>query len=246
MKLYIKKIREKIHSKTILEYIFWKLRLTKLKEIFKDKYFHEEVKRWFSDNGDEDLRFDLEIDSDGLIMDLGSYIGQDLKKFSEKFKCNIYGFEPSPKMFYQLEKLFKSSKIILFNFGFSKTNSNSYLISKNLGSYINNSIPKKFVEYEKVKLKKFSDFVLNKNIQEISLVSMNIEGSEYIVLKDIIENGCINKIKTLQVQFHRMTFLYPLKKYLITRKLKKTHKLIWEYKYVWERWDLNTENEIMI
>jgi len=67
---------------------------------------------------------------------------------------------------------------------------------------------------------------------------MNIEGSEYKVLKDMIETGAIQRIKTLQVQFHRMTFLYPIKKYLIIKKLRNTHKLNWNYKYVWERWDL--------
>ena len=238
MKVYIKKIQDKIHSKTVLEYIFWKLKLTKSKELFNDLYFNREVKRWFLENGDDNLRFELEIDRSGLIIDVGSYIGEDLKKFSDKFKSNIYGFEPSPKTFHHLKKKFTSQNISLFNFGFSRNERDAYLVNKKLGSYIKNSRPKGNTEYEKVKLKKLSDFILKNNIKEISLVSMNIEGSEYDVLNDIIENNCIRKIKTLQVQFHRMTFLYPLKKHFIVRKLRKTHKLVWEYKYVWERWDL--------
>ena len=67
---------------------------------------------------------------------------------------------------------------------------------------------------------------------------MNIEGSEYKVLNDLIKSGTINRIESLQVQFHRNTILYPVKAYLAVSRLKKTHKLIWDYKFVWARWDL--------
>jgi hypothetical protein len=69
---------------------------------------------------------------------------------------------------------------------------------------------------------------------------INIEGSEYKVLNDLIKSGTINRIESLQVQFHRNTILYPVKAYLAVSKLKKTHKLIWDYKFVWARWDLKS------
>ena len=174
-------------------------------------------------------------------MDIGTYTGQDLKKFKDKFECKIFGFEPSKKLFQELTKSFESDLVKIYNFGFSDTSKESYLIDEQDGSFVKDTPPKKLSNYEKIKVVKLSDFIFNNNIQQISMVNMNIEGSEYKVLKDVIETGAIQRIKTLQVQFHRMTFLYPIKKYFIIKKLKNTHKLIWKYNYVWERWDL-TDN----
>ena len=41
---------------------------------------HKEVSRWFADYGDINLRLDYQFDSNDLIMDIGTYTGQDLKK----------------------------------------------------------------------------------------------------------------------------------------------------------------------
>ena len=232
------KIKEKILTGTFLEYLLWKSGLLKIKELLVDKFFHKEVKRWFADYGDINLRLDYQFDSNDLIMDIGTYTGQDLKKFNDKFECKIFGFEPSKKLFQELTKSFESDLVKIYNFGFSDSSKESYLIDEQDGSFVKNIPPKKLSNYEKIKVVKLSDFIFNNNLQQISLVNMNIEGSEYKVLKDVIETGAIQRIKTLQVQFHRMTFFYPFKRYFIIKKLKCTHKLIWKYSYVWERWDL--------
>ena len=232
------KIKEKILTGTFLEYLLWKSGILKIKELLVKKFFHKEVKRWFADNGDINLRLDYQFDSNDLILDIGTYTGQDLKKFKKKFECKIFGFEPSRKLFQELTKSFESDLVKIYNFGFSDSSKESYLIDEQDGSFVKNIPPKKLSNYEKIKVVKLSDFIFNNNLQQISMVNMNIEGSEYKVLKDVIETGAIQRIKTLQVQFHRMTFLYPIKRYFIIKKLKNTHKLIWKYNYVWERWDL--------
>ena len=233
------KIKEKILTGTFFEYLLWKSGILKIKELIVSKYFHKEVNRWFADKGDDKLRLDYQFDNNDLIMDIGTYTGQDLKKFSDKFECKIFGFEPSLKLFQELTRAFNSELVNIYNFGFSDTSRETYLIDEQDGSFVTNNPPKKVNNYEKIKVIKLSDFIFNNNIQQISLVNINIEGSEYKVLKDIVETGAIQRIKTLQVQFHRMTFMYPIKRYLIIKKLRETHNLIWKYDYVWERWDLN-------
>tara|TARA_B100001094_G_scaffold324618_1_gene377497 strand:+ start:1044 stop:1769 length:726 start_codon:yes stop_codon:yes gene_type:complete len=232
------KIKQKILIGTFLEYLLWKTGILKIKKLLIKKFFSKEVKRWFREDGDINLRLDYQFDSNDLIMDIGTYTGQDLKKFIDKFECKIFGFEPSLKLFQELTKSFNSELVKIYNFGFSDINKEAYLIDKQDGSFVKNNPPKKLSTFEKIKILKFSDFIFDNDIQQVSLVNMNIEGSEYKVLKDIIETGAIQHIKTLQVQFHRMTFLYPIKRYFIIKKLKNTHKLIWKYNYVWERWDL--------
>ena len=80
------------------------------------------------------------------------------------------------------------------------------------------------------------------NIEFIDLININIEGAEYEVLLELINSQKISSIKHIQVQYHRNRRLYRIRRYFINRNLKKTHNLIWCYKYVWERWDLNMDN----
>ncbi len=73
-------------------------------------------------------------------------------------------------------------------------------------------------------------------MEYIDLLKINVEGSEFLILPDIISKKIINKIKYLQVQFH--TF-FPNSKKLrdeIREKLTETHEEEWNYTYVWESW----------
>jgi FkbM family methyltransferase len=196
------KIKKKILEGAFLDYILWKSGILKIKELLVKKYFNKEVNRWSADNGDTKLRLDYQFERNDLIIDIGSFTGQDLKKFLAKFKCEILGFEPDPKLFKQLTKSFNSELVKFYNFGFSDTKREAYLIDKQDRSFVKNNLPKKINNYEKIEVIKFSDFIHDNDIQKISLVNMNIEGSEYKVLKDIIETDAIQRIKTLQVQFH--------------------------------------------
>ena len=55
---------------------------------------------------------------------------------------------------------------------------------------------------KKISVVSFSTFVKEQNFETIDFVKMNIEGSEYELLEEIIESGNILKITHLQIQFH--------------------------------------------
>ena len=57
MILIFNKIKEKIVSGTFLNYLLWKTGIIKIKELLVKKFFEKEVKRWFEDSGDVNLRF---------------------------------------------------------------------------------------------------------------------------------------------------------------------------------------------
>lgn len=73
--------------------------------------------------------------------------------------------------------------------------------------------------------------------QEIAVCKINIEGGEYLLLDHIIETGCIEKIRNLQVQFHVIEG-QDYKQYyeLLAKRLSFTHELSWRYPYCWENW----------
>ena len=73
----------------------------------------------------------------------------------------------------------------------------------------------------------------------IDLMNINIEGGEYDLLNRLIETKILNNIYNIQIQFHEW---YPsMKKSKLYRtqiheKLKKSHKLVYSYDFVWEKW----------
>ena len=55
----------------------------------------------------------------------------------------------------------------------------------------------------------------------------------------MIENGTINKVDNLQVQFHNFVPKAIRKRNAIRAKLSLTHHETWCYEFVWENWKKN-------
>ena len=75
------------------------------------------------------------------------------------------------------------------------------------------------------------------NHDTIDLLKINVEGAEYEIIDNLIESNTINKIKSIQVQFHcvnKYTKIYDS----LSNKLSNTHTITWRYPFVWENWTL--------
>jgi hypothetical protein len=71
-----------------------------------------------------------------------------------------------------------------------------------------------------------------------ALIKINVEGAEYPILKNLIDNGDITKIKNLQIQFHLFDGVENSEYDTIVNELSKTHKLSWRFPFVWENWEI--------
>ena len=192
---------------------------------------------WNLNKGDSLLSFDYPLNEKSIFFDIGAHIGNFSSKMYEKFECNIYAFEPLEENFKILKqnlnnhKKIKCYQIALLNFdGYSNISSlgaSASLFDRNEGS-----------TNKEVIVKSFGTFIREENLNFIDFVKMNIEGSEYDLLNDIIDSGNISKIQHLQIQFHNFVDDSEAKRKVIRNKLKKTHKIIYNFPFIWERWDL--------
>jgi hypothetical protein len=66
-------------------------------------------------------------------------------------------------------------------------------------------------------------------------VKMNIEGSEYELIRFLESSQILQRIKTLVVQFHDIEGESLESVHTI---LDRSHVKKWGYEYVWERWDV--------
>lgn len=196
------------------------------------------IKKWFEDNGDFTHRINYDLNSASIVFDIGGYEGTWSEKIYNKYNCNLYIFEPIKK-YYDLiyNKFNKFNNIKIYNFGMSNKDEEIKIYHSNDCS----SIYREFINFqdiENIKLKNFCKFLINENIKEINLIKINIEGCEYNLLDHIIQNNLHLNIKNIQVQFHDFIVDSKSRRNYIRENLKKSHKLTYDYEFVWENWQL--------
>ena len=176
------------------------------------------------------------LDSNSLILDIGGYLGDYSAEMFARYGCRIKVFEPMPSFAEKAKQRFiKNDKIEVYSFGLGEeTKTEEISVDDDASSFHQNKKNKKKISVSIVDVVEW----FNENpIDSIPFVSMNIEGGEYPLLERLIESGYINKFENIQIQFHdiyqkdaeiRMT--------KIQQELSKTHELVFQYKFVWEKW----------
>jgi len=193
-----------------------------------------DLQKWFEIRGDDTLRVDYPLDENLIVFDLGGYHGKWAEKIYEKYHCKIFIFEPIPKLYYDLiEKFQGKNKIKIYNFGVSDLDKSIEIALLNDGSSFYVESPNK-ISAQVVSFIKFLD---ENRINNVDLIKINIEGDEFPVLKSLLDNARINIFTNIQVQFHQFITNSINMRNWIRDRLSSTHKLTYDYEFVWENWE---------
>ena len=216
--------------RALITRILWLFRLY----ILRDE-FTVALDRWNRETVHNNLRLNYPLTSESIVFDLGGYRGDFASDINQKYNCYVYLFEPVEKFYLDcLVRFENNKKISCFNYGLGSENGSFFINDDNDSSSLfkNNDLD----ILKKVYIKSFSEELDRLNITQIDLLKINIEGSEFFVLSDLISKKIISKINYLQIQFH--TF-FPNAKILreeIRSSLRDTHEEVWNYPFVWECW----------
>ena len=193
------------------------------------------VEQWFRDNGDNTLRVNYPLLEDSIVFDLGGYKGEWANKIYQKYKCNVFIFEPIPFLVDEINSKFSGiEKIKTYRFGLSNKTKKMDIFLSDDGSSFNTNYGSDKIECDVVSI---SDFIKDNNIEKIDLIKINIEGDEYAVLNNLLDNKLINIFTNIQVQFHHFIDNSDQKRKLIQDRLSETHELTYNYDFVWENWE---------
>ena len=149
------------------------------------------------------------INNNSVILDIGANIGDVTNIIMKKYDPNIYCYEPNISCYnYMLKRFKKNSKIKIFNLAVSNFSGKTFLYFHKKATNI--------TEFnERSSLKKEKDGLdINKKIEvncidikeilekhnQIDLIKIDIEGSEYEVMPEIIKNK--DKIKMVLCETH--------------------------------------------
>ena len=198
--------------------------------------FAHQVARWFRDEGDATHRLHYpELGKDSLVFDLGGYKGQFASDIFSKYCCAVYVFEPFESFAAGIQERFRlNERIAVFPFGLGGRDETRRIYFHDDGT----SVFRPSSAYEEITIRRFSTFVRERDIARIDLLKINIEGSEYDLLDDIIQSGLQHRIRNIQVQFHRDIERAQDRMTAIQLSLLETHDLTYAYPFVWENYRL--------
>lgn len=189
----------------------------------------------FAAKGYNELLFsDLHLDADDSVLVLGGYLGNSISTFRDLYKCNVVAVEPIPEFANTLRELFcLDNSVQVLEFAVSDRNGTLELgIEGESTGNNSNSITSLTVPTADI-----SEFLSDLDLLP-KVVEINIEGGEYECLERLIAAKDIARIETLLIQFHRYELRNEVRKAQIRLDLDKTHVCIFEFPWVWERWDL--------
>lgn len=193
--------------------------------------------KWF-ENDAEHLRYEYDLKPNSMVIDVGVYKGEFIKKIVEKYNCFVIGFEPVSEYFCQaVNNLKENKKVKIYNFGLGKETRQEYIsVDKDRSSIcINNQNCQK----EQITIRSFIEVISLYSILSVDLIKINIEGCEYELLESIIENDLQRLFKNIQVQFHDFIPNAYQKRSKILEYLLETHCPTYCYPFVWENYKLN-------
>lgn len=154
----------------------------------------------------------LDINENDVCIDLGANMGL-FTRLVDVQKGICYSFEPNTSLYNHLIKRYKDSKnIYIYNYAASNKNEKvKFFTSGNnyIGDQGFTMSYKKGNNYVEVDSIKFSDFLKNEVLTKydfIYLIKIDIEGEEFNVLEDLINENIYKKIGYIFVETHERFF----------------------------------------
>lgn len=195
--------------------------------------------RWFADKGDETHRLNYPLNTNSVLVDLGTYNGKWAEKVSNRFGCNVFCFEPVKRFFNQAsERLKTHPNVRIMQCGVSGESGTIDIVIPEGGdassAFIDTPGEKETISL--ISMRTVLDMVPG---GKIDLLKINVEGAEYDILDSIMPfQDIVGRINNLQIQFHDFVPDAAMRRNRIRDYLSATHVETYNYPFVWENWKL--------
>ncbi len=193
--------------------------------------------KWYPDGCESTKRINFsQLNSDSIVFDIGGWRGDWASDIYAKYKSRIHVFEAVPEYAEFISKRFSANpEIIVHSHGLGNSDSKILIYIGDEGSSLFKNYNTSGVAKE-IEIRDVCGFAKSKNITEIDLMKINIEGGEYDLLERIFEGNLHFCIDGFLIQFHDFVENAESRRESIRSKLSVTHELIFDYPFVWESW----------
>ena len=188
------------------------------------------VGAWFRDNGEESIWRDLPITSRHVSLDVGGYQGDWTADLLVRYGAPSIIFEPVPAFARNIAERFTHNPLVsVRQAALGKRTEKAEIALSDDGSSLGGSGPSESIDVLDVSVV----FALEPTI---GCMKLNIEGAEYDLLERMAQLGLLDRVATYRIQFHHRVGAASRRKG-IHEMLSRTHDLVIDYPFVWERWD---------
>jgi FkbM family methyltransferase len=194
----------------------------------------DELVKWINDNGDQTHNLNYPLTEESIVMDLGGFKVIWASQIINLYNPNVYIVEPIYDYHnYMVNKFADNNKVKLMNVGVSDEDKEDIIfVNKDSSSFNHDGIP------ESVKLLTMKSIFDKWNLEKVDLLQINIEGHEYLLLENLVNEDVLDKFKYIQVQFHQGMPNDISRRNVIHEKLKiRGFKNRFNYPFVWESWE---------
>lgn len=183
----------------------------------------------------ERLKYSNTLNPTGLVVDIGAYLGDFTAKLSDlnpdmSFKL----YEPIPEFSKKCLTKFSTNKNVeVFPFAVTAD-------GRELHLHIDGPRTKIDISQEHLVCSSLSVTDVFRELAQVELLKMNIEGAEYECLFSLIESGDIYKINYLLIQFHDFKSSDVENYSNLIHFLEKDFVNLFRYKWIWEMWKIKS------
>ena len=178
----------------------------------------------------------LPVTSEDLVVDGGGYVGEWTDAMLCRYGCRMIVFEALPRYADALSDRYRSnSRVEIRRVALAGRAGQAAIAIDGESSSLFGAARAR--EAEIVELLDCADFVLAQDWMDLGCMMLNIEGAEYEVLERLLSADLMKRFRCLLIQFHRNAPNAETRRRAIQRELDQTHVKVFDFPFIWERWD---------
>ncbi len=203
-------------------------------------YYRPAFYQWMrAVNDNPNLLYEANLTQKSLVLDVGAYTGEWAQEVIGLSSPRILAFEPDPLNFKQLEKRASALPgLTPYDYGLGECTEAVKISQEYLGSSVYNANDAteglKTADARIVDIAEMWDSLA---LDKVDLMKVNIEGGEFPLFERMIETDLLKRVDCFLIQFHEWHPGAYHRRWRIRRALRKTHRPVWDYHFIWEKWE---------
>lgn len=171
-----------------------------------------------------------------VVIDCGGHKGDFTAGMYDRYGCTIYVLEPVFEFRKIISERFKDHtkypRIVVLETGIAGSTRPAKILLQDNASGEFAQGP----SFETVQLTGVGEFLAQWGLGQVSLLKLNVEGTEYEVLEAILDKGLVERFDNLQVQPHWNAPYSVSRWHGIAARLGETHEITFCETGVWYNW----------
>jgi len=214
--------------------------------VYEAHDYRPSMRRFFlATRENPDILVDVDLGQGSQVLDVGAYVGEWSERILDRADARgvpdirIHAFEPEPSSVRTLRGSLRGDpRVVVHPFGLAGRDRTESLAVGGPGSsvFVDPGSPG-FLGARDVELRDVDAVLSSLGIEQIDFVKINIEGGEFELLDRLHETGWLRRMGTVLIQFHEFGPDAYRGRRRNRRQLSETHRCVWNYPWVYERWD---------